>query len=316
MNAGIIIVYFGTWPEWINNYIYSCEKNEGCDFIILNDSGTVLSDSENINSIFFTIEQFNSLASEKLEMEIKLDNPYKLCDFKPAFGKIFEDFLMNYDFWGVSDVDMILGDVSKILNKIHAHKYDIISLYKDFVSAPFFLVRNNPFLNSAFEQIRDYKKYLNHKEYFGFDENNKSAGKKPVISKRLLNIMKYFIVNLLKFSLFKSRIAEIKHSLYWYLKKEETLTPVDYTEVIHTLSKEKKISPLFLDLMESDKSLNRKGIIQWKIEYRSGKLFESCMNREILIFHFLKSKNKDNFVVSKNISDDFIITPDGFSLYE
>lgn len=312
---GILIIYFGRWPDWIYSFIYSCERNTDIDFIFINDSHTVLSNSKNIKNIYFTIDEFNALASEKLGFEVQVNNPYKVCDFKPALGKIFEDYLKNYDYWGVSDIDLIFGDLSTALIEILYNKYDLISFYKEFISAPFFLLRNITYLNSIFEQINDYKKYLDMDIYCGLDENNKQERREPGILKRVLNILKFIFINTVNISLLKTKKAELKYNLYWFLKKAELSIPGDFTEVVHLLSRQKKLTSLFLDLMESDKSFDRKGLIQWRVEYRNGKIFESSHNKEILLFHFLKSKNNHDFKIYKSINSGFFVTHNGITGY-
>jgi hypothetical protein len=45
------------------------------------------------------------------DFEISLERPYKLCDFRPAFGEIFAEELAGFDFWGHSDLDLIFGQI-------------------------------------------------------------------------------------------------------------------------------------------------------------------------------------------------------------
>jgi hypothetical protein len=45
------------------------------------------------------------------DFEISLQRPYKLCDFRPAFGEVFREELAGYDFWGHSDLDVIFGRI-------------------------------------------------------------------------------------------------------------------------------------------------------------------------------------------------------------
>jgi hypothetical protein len=45
------------------------------------------------------------------DFRISLEQPYKLCDFRPAFGEIFRDELAGYDFWGHTDLDVIFGRI-------------------------------------------------------------------------------------------------------------------------------------------------------------------------------------------------------------
>jgi hypothetical protein len=45
------------------------------------------------------------------DFEVSLERPYKLCDFRPAFGEIFAEELRGYDFWGHTDLDVIFGRI-------------------------------------------------------------------------------------------------------------------------------------------------------------------------------------------------------------
>jgi hypothetical protein len=45
------------------------------------------------------------------DFAISLQRPYKLCDFRPAFGEVFQEELAGYDFWGHSDLDVIFGRI-------------------------------------------------------------------------------------------------------------------------------------------------------------------------------------------------------------
>jgi hypothetical protein len=46
-----------------------------------------------------------------VDVEIALTSPYKLCDFRPAYGEIFAEELAGYDFWGHCDLDVIFGRI-------------------------------------------------------------------------------------------------------------------------------------------------------------------------------------------------------------
>jgi Family of unknown function (DUF6625) len=58
--------------------------------------------------------EFEDLAKRirsHFEFEVSLERPYKLCDFRPAFGEIFADELTGYDFWRHSDLDLVFGRI-------------------------------------------------------------------------------------------------------------------------------------------------------------------------------------------------------------
>jgi hypothetical protein len=40
-----------------------------------------------------------ALVSRRLDIDFRPENPYKLCDLKPALGYIHEEHLANHDFW-------------------------------------------------------------------------------------------------------------------------------------------------------------------------------------------------------------------------
>ena len=60
---------------------------------------------------------------KKLGFPVALNSPYKLCDFKPSDGEVFEDYLNDYDYWGHCDVDLIWGDIRKFVTDELLEKY-------------------------------------------------------------------------------------------------------------------------------------------------------------------------------------------------
>ena len=52
-----------------------------------------------------------------VDFEIVLNEPYDLCDFKVAYGEIFQEYLEPYDFWGFCDCDLIYGDIRHFLTE-------------------------------------------------------------------------------------------------------------------------------------------------------------------------------------------------------
>lgn len=44
-----------------------------------------------------------------------MERPYKLCDFKTAYGYIFNDLFEGYDYWGYYDIDTIWGNILKFI---------------------------------------------------------------------------------------------------------------------------------------------------------------------------------------------------------
>ena len=157
----IVIPYFGTWPEWINYFLLSCKYNPSVDWQFFTDCGVPEVSSKNLTFHHTTLTEFNKLASNQLNLELSIKNPYKLCDLKPAYGLIFQDYLKNYDFWGYGDIDLIYGDIETFITSHLLDTYDIISNHKDFVAGHFCLLRNTPGINQLFMKGAYYKKAFN-----------------------------------------------------------------------------------------------------------------------------------------------------------
>lgn len=168
----ILITYFGKLPKFINYFLLTCAHNKNIDFLFFSDDESMseLYSSNNIKFIYSNIEIFNKLSTEKLATPIAIKSGYKLCDFKPMYGKIYEDYTQNYEFWGYCDIDLVLGDTSKILTEAYLQTVDVVSAHSQYMSGPFSLFRNVPEVNSLFRMSRDFEKIISKQKHFCFDE--------------------------------------------------------------------------------------------------------------------------------------------------
>lgn len=164
----IIACYFGKLPEYFKLWKKSCERNSTIDFLFITDQD-IESDVSNFIVKKMQIFELERLIQVKLRMkDARLKHPYKVCDYRPAFGIIFEKELKSYDFWGHCDLDIILGDLRqfftcKILNENQKIlKNGNLSLYK-----------NQENINLLFKKdgaIYNFKKVFTSDENYAFDE--------------------------------------------------------------------------------------------------------------------------------------------------
>ena len=67
---------------------------------------------------------FQIIAQKAFDFQITLDRPYKLCEYKQAYGLILQDYIKKYDFWGFGDLDLVYGDIRSFLtDDILEHKF-------------------------------------------------------------------------------------------------------------------------------------------------------------------------------------------------
>ena len=184
MNRIIVVIpYFGSLPEFFRFWIESAEQNRDVDFLLITDND--IDGRQNIKVLKIDFFSFKSKVQQKLGFPVSLDSPYKLCDYKPAYGYLFHEYISNYDFWGWCDIDLIFGRIRHFIN-------DDILANNDFISGwgHFSLVRNTVFCNTLFMQKHDgylyYKDVYSSPANYVFDEYG-HGGIGDVIRKKYAN---------------------------------------------------------------------------------------------------------------------------------
>lgn len=216
MNSICVIgVYFGHFPNYFPLWLKSCEFNPKIDFFIFTDQE--ISDVPvNVKVVVCDLAFVNQLAGHKLGFKISLERPYKLCDFKPAYGLIFEDYISKYEYWGHTDFDMIYGDIHAIMLK---HDYGNYDKFLPLGHLAFY--KNTKEVNDNFKlpgsKCGDYKEVFTSDRSCIFDElggiweiyekNNLPKFDKPV----MIDVSIYF--NRFKFAL--NRITKVNRNYFF-----------------------------------------------------------------------------------------------------
>jgi hypothetical protein len=169
----IIVPYFGEWPAWFRVFLKTCSCNKEVNWIFFTDCERPKNAPENVKFNKMTINEFEKTSSKKTKVKTKIKNAYKVCDFKPAFGKIFEDHLEEYDFWGWGDIDVIYGDLKNIFTPYRLNKYDIISTRRYGTSGVLSVLRNTESMKNMYKESPDYKRVFRSKVGYAFDETGK-----------------------------------------------------------------------------------------------------------------------------------------------
>lgn len=178
-SISILLPYFtrgtGHWPDFIDWFFASCKANSTVNFQVFTDDKSISrwESADNIDIHYMTFEECIDLIHTKLG-DVKIDKPYKLCDYRPAFGIIFEDFIKEYDFWGNCDCDLLFGDIREFYPDDLLDKYDKLN-----VQGPLQLSKNNIVVNKYYclprpadSKDKDFtwEKVSGTAEHFGFDE--------------------------------------------------------------------------------------------------------------------------------------------------
>lgn len=168
--VAFIIPYFGRIPSYFALWLKSAEKNSDFDFLIYSDLPFNIESKSNIKLINISFVELKSKIEKLLNRKVCLKSPYKLCDYKPMYGLIFEKDLENYDFWGFMDIDLILGCLNTYITDELLNSYD-----KLYYEGHFSLFRNCKLMNTLFmkkyQNVLDWKYAYSTNYICHFDEN-------------------------------------------------------------------------------------------------------------------------------------------------
>lgn len=163
-----ICPYFGNLPiAHMKLWLLSCKLNPTIDWLILTDDHTQeLSFPSNVKVIYTTLDEIKQQAQKLFDFPIYLDSPYKLCDYKPAYGYIFSEYTKGYDYWGHCDMtDCIFGNLRKFLTD------DFLSAADKFMYLGHMTIyRNTDEVNRRIFETVSYQED-NLKNIFGSDKN-------------------------------------------------------------------------------------------------------------------------------------------------
>lgn len=141
-SLALVMPYYGKLPPYFNHFLSSLR---GRDFdVLLFTDLAVGPHPANLHVLPLTFDGFRELASQKLGMTACLNSIRRLCDFKPMYGKIFEDYLTDYDYWAFGDCDMVFGPpFDTELASAIAEEVDVFSTQEHFTAGPFCMIRND-----------------------------------------------------------------------------------------------------------------------------------------------------------------------------
>lgn len=166
----IIIPYFGKWPEWINLFLYSCGQNDSMDFLIFTDCDVTLTKPVNVHFYSVGFEEYCTDAGRQLNIDFHPTQSYKLCDLRPFFSFIHKDLLVNYDFWGFGDIDVVWGKINDFYTESLLTKFDVFSTHNDRLSGHLSVFRNNEKFRNLCFQIKNWQFKLSADINYGLDE--------------------------------------------------------------------------------------------------------------------------------------------------
>lgn len=166
----LIIPYFGKFNNYFPLFLKSCQANSMYEWIIFTDCKDEYDYPENVHVIYTTLKKIKNIAERKLGFSISMETPYKLCDYKPSYGFLFEEYIQDYEYWGHCDCDLIFGNLNEILTPLLDKGYGKIfaaghlTIYKN-------TFENNRLFMKPYKGKEIYKEAFTTDKIYVFDED-------------------------------------------------------------------------------------------------------------------------------------------------
>lgn len=164
-----VIPYFGKFPNYLPLFLRSCQYNPSFNWLIISDCVINCEIPDNIKVLHISFKELVDRIASLFPFPISLRSPYKLCDFKPAYGYIFHEELKEYRSWGFCDMDLIFGNLNNFVSELKLEQYD-----KIFALGHLTIFKNTDDINRLFMSKVNgedyYKKVFASDSIFFFDE--------------------------------------------------------------------------------------------------------------------------------------------------
>jgi hypothetical protein len=169
-----LITEFGKPFNWTDQYIKNCGKlaRFGWHWVIFtpNEYKDIPC---NVHIVPMTIETYSRLVEEKLGVKTNLKLTEKgipsvhITDFYIFSGVVFEDYIKGFDFWGITNMDVVYGRLDHFVSDELLKDCDVFTDDVETINGVFCLWRNNKRINNLFQLIENWKDIISQKPCSG-----------------------------------------------------------------------------------------------------------------------------------------------------
>ena len=290
-----IIPYFGKFNNYFQLFLNSCAKNKNINWLIYTDDKTLYIYPENVKVKYTTFEEIKNLFQSKFKYKISLEKPYKLCDYRPLYGYLFEKDIKEYDYWGHCDTDLIWGNISNFLTtNLLNEDYD-----KLFFLGHCTLIKNsskiNEFFKKSIQQEKRFREVYTNFNNCSFDEEFKNSINTLFQKYKLKIFLEEFEANIyMKSSNFNLVKYDFSKESYYIIKRKKSFFTYENGKIFQYFLEKKEIKKEeFLYIHMQSRKMEVKININepyYKIIPNS---FEKLEYKEITKDNFYKIKNKN-----------------------
>lgn len=178
-----VMPYFGKLPESFLYWLECCRNNPEFDWLILTDDKNDFPYPPNVKVEYTTLTELKKRIEARMECQVALEKPYKLCDYKPLYGWLLEEELKDYTHWGYGDMDLLFGKLSNFITDEILEHYAKVSMLGHLS-----IMKNTARVNCAFQQC-NWKSIFQTPRICVFDEVRVEPNINAILENMGLNVL-------------------------------------------------------------------------------------------------------------------------------
>lgn len=167
---------FGTPHPWTEQYIEHLKPLEKDGWYWITFTPNKITSTSNHIVVPMTLQEFDDLIYKKCGVRVgnyltEDGLPHRfVSDFYPAMGLICEDYIKDYDYWGHTNWDIVYGRLSHFIPDEMLKTCDIWTDDLNTINGIFTLYKNEPYINTLFMEIPNWREMFMSHKLFGMDE--------------------------------------------------------------------------------------------------------------------------------------------------
>jgi hypothetical protein len=169
-SIAVILPFYGAWPKYLKAFLTTCANNPVLRYKIITDLKPPTNVPENVEFISMSLQALCERISKCVGFKIEIPYLRKICDFRPSWGHVFEDLLVDYSHWGYGDIDLLLGRTAHFVSQDDLERFDVISGHSLWLSGCLTIIKNTPFCRFMYQEEEYYRKAFTNPKFLGFDE--------------------------------------------------------------------------------------------------------------------------------------------------
>ncbi|WP_031555063.1 DUF6625 family protein [Parvularcula oceani] len=169
--ALLILPYFGAFGPWFPLFLHAVGTQHTLDLLLIGDTEPAALPA-NARFVPTTLEALRSRAETTLGLPLALPEARKLCDLRPAYGRLFAEELRGYDYWAYGDEDVLYGDLDRHLRPLLAEGMDVVTPSETMTTGHLTVLRNREAVNGLALEDPAFAEALRDPALWAYDESS------------------------------------------------------------------------------------------------------------------------------------------------